>query len=551
MGVMKNEQIFSESWYASRQPSFAGVPLHLWENLYDLDGGLQRMEESLANTPIGGVGYTTKTEAISNAMDNTGKLNSFACTFTYDVDDLIDEKFYLSIHNDVLEILATIDASKLTTNNTLGLQGTRLIEDTGYSGEIKQVLGSLNLGDFLGYNPTDAAAGQMGRQQVPGFVNLFQEKYNNFMAGNTDEDFKNLTPEEFAKMLIPGEFYVEREVSGWLKFVDMLSDILIVPAIVDACLGYDWITGDHLTQSEQDMRVLGAAVSAIVTVVTFGQAWAAAGSVKALAKILLVSVISDVVATGAFAASDAMGMPPAVSAVIALIAGIASGNIATDMLFKNGVVNTAVLDDIMNQMGDQIDDAARRFGCKNDDIVRIIMSDPSDMTATERQIFHSIYQNDNGLDVNDINRIINAPQGSRPNPSEYLSSEYISQHLDYFDNGVTKIQCKVEYDDIGMLGEKTFVMPSDVADDLIRRSNGDVKVLEDLLGISPGGLGDSPVRVDIPNPPGLEFPSGNEIGANEYWVPGGYTNGGIMEAAIDSVPVTECIIKPVFKGDIS
>lgn len=393
MGVMKNEVISSESWYSCRQPSWAGVPLHFWENLYDLDGGLQRMEQSLANTPIGGVGYSSKADKIQHAMDNTSKLMTFADYFTYDIDDLIDEKFYLSVHNDVLEYMATIDASKLTTNNTLGLQGAQTFRRQGYSGEIKTVLGSLNLGDFLGYNPTEASTGQVGRQQVEGFVNLFREKYDNFMAGNTVEDFKDLTAEEFAKMLIPGEFYVEREVSGWLKFLDMLSDILIVPAIVDACLGYDWITGDHLTQAEQDMRILGAAISAIVTVVTFGQAWAAAGTVKAFAKILLVSVISDIVATGAFAASDALGMPPALSAVIALIAGIGSGKIATDLLFKNGVANQAVLDDILGQFGDQIDDAARRHNMSTDDIARLLIKDPTKLSSAELNIIDDIFNN--------------------------------------------------------------------------------------------------------------------------------------------------------------
>lgn len=115
------------------------------------------------------------------------------------------------------------------------------------------------------------------------------------MATNVDEDFSNLTPEEFAKFFVPGEFYVEREVSGWLKFLDMCSDILIIPAIVDACLGYDFITQDHLTQDEQDMRLLGAAITAVVTIVSFGQAWAAAGTAKSLAKMLLVGVISDIV----------------------------------------------------------------------------------------------------------------------------------------------------------------------------------------------------------------------------------------------------------------
>jgi len=31
----------------------------------------------------------------------------------------------------------------------------------------------------------------------------------------------------------------------------------------------------------------------------------------------------------------------------------------------------------------------------------------------------------------------------------------------------------------------------------------------------------------------IRIPSGNEAGANNQWVPGGYTNGGVPEAVMD------------------
>ena len=77
------------------------------------------------------------------------------------------------------------------------------------------------------------------------------------------------------------------------------------------------------------------------------------------------------------------------------------------------------------------------------------------------------------------------------------------------------------------------VMPKAVADRLIQQSGGDVRRLEDLLGLNRGDLGTGPVRVDIQSPSGLRVPSGNELGANNQWVPGGFTSGGIPEATID------------------
>lgn len=49
------------------------------------------------------------------------------------------------------------------------------------------------------------------------------------------------------------------------------------------------------------------------------------------------------------------------------------------------------------------------------------------------------------------------------------------------------------------------------------------------------------VRIDINDLSsyGLHIPSGNEDGANAYWIPGGYTSGGISEAVIGKVTVDE------------
>ena len=60
-----------------------------------------------------------------------------------------------------------------------------------------------------------------------------------------------------------------------------------------------------------------------------------------------------------------------------------------------------------------------------------------------------------------------------------------------------------------------------------------------------GSLGTDPVRVDIPNPTGLRVPSGNELGANKFWLPGGYTSGGMMEATIEAPNPGEYTVSPI------
>ena len=131
-----------------------------------------------------------------------------------------------------------------------------------------------------------------------------------------------------------------------------------------------------------------------------------------------------------------------------------------------------------------------------------------------------------------VDEIINTPKGSRPDPVAYLGKEYIAGHLSKFQNGVTKIVAQAPSGTAGP-PSGTFVMPLYIADELIAKARGNVLELEQLLGLQAGSLGTNPVRIDIAHPTGLRLPSGNELGANSQWIPGGYTSGGLLEAIID------------------
>lgn len=85
-----------------------------------------------------------------------------------------------------------------------------------------------------------------------------------------------------------------------------------------------------------------------------------------------------------------------------------------------------------------------------------------------------------------------------------------------------------------------FVMPKEAGETLLDVSKGDPRILEDLLGLHPGDLGDSPVAIDIPaeNLHNVRIPSGNEDSVFDgYWKPGGRTYPGDMpEAVVDEIP---------------
>lgn len=139
-----------------------------------------------------------------------------------------------------------------------------------------------------------------------------------------------------------------------------------------------------------------------------------------------------------------------------------------------------------------------------------------------------------GLTQDKIDQIISLPKSQKPKPETYLSSGYIDAHKQSFkDYGVVKI---MPTEPTGTIGGKggTFVMSGDQLNDIISSSNGDISKIEDALGFDRGYLGENPVIVEIHNYAGLRLPQGNELGAfPEYWLPGGYTIGGIKEAVID------------------
>ena len=67
------------------------------------------------------------------------------------------------------------------------------------------------------------------------------------------------------------------------------------------------------------------------------------------------------------------------------------------------------------------------------------------------------------------------------------------------------------------------------------------------MGLDLGYLDNNPILLDIHKPSTIRMPSGNEAGAwSEYWIPGGYTSGGVSEAVIDQIKLGEYTISDIY-----
>ena len=140
--------------------------------------------------------------------------------------------------------------------------------------------------------------------------------------------------------------------------------------------------------------------------------------------------------------------------------------------------------------------------------------------------------------------ILSIPKGKRPAPETYLKRRYIRRHLNNFKAGASCIVSKellerYHGDSIGKADNSQFIMMKSEMDSVLMRSHGDLSRIEHELGIPAGAWKHRVlVRIDIPKPKKLRLrmPSGNEVGANVLWLPGGLLPTGYKEAVIDRIP---------------
>ena len=176
----------------------------------------------------------------------------------------------------------------------------------------------------------------------------------------------------------------------------------------------------------------------------------------------------------------------------------------------------------------------------------------------ERKNYHWTWLGKAPLTEKQIDAILAMEKGTRPDPRTYLTRRYIVGHLNKFrKDGVSMIMSResyeklvVPFETIGM-DDGCFVMPKYVCDDIAAAANGNIAVFELALSYDVGYFSEhgGMVRIDVPDVQGLNLriPSGNEDDANSYWLPGGYTQGGVPEAIINKFPKFRAVITEDFK----
>jgi hypothetical protein len=135
-----------------------------------------------------------------------------------------------------------------------------------------------------------------------------------------------------------------------------------------------------------------------------------------------------------------------------------------------------------------------------------------------------------------------ATTGKKPDPSTYLSKEYIDAHMKKFKDGAAFIVTEADYKLHPNIGHANkFVSNVESIEQVVRDANKNIEHIENALGLTKK-LGEDLNKIyiiyikpnQIKNP---RIPDGNEGGANKFWIPGGCTASedamGIPEIVID------------------
>ena len=119
-----------------------------------------------------------------------------------------------------------------------------------------------------------------------------------------------------------------------------------------------------------------------------------------------------------------------------------------------------------------------------------------------------------------------------------MSEVEIAFRLDKFNEGAIRFTRQSDIEKYGTIGpsEGTFVIPKSEFDNMLRQTDGNLALVEEKLGLKAGRLSNGEVKAIFIAPTELtrlRIPSGNELGVNSNWIPGGQTSGGVTEAVVD------------------
>lgn len=309
------------------------------EELLRIDRALAECDNILSEVNLQ-IGYQRYESRIYEIAEKRQHLWNFILALPEYIEAHLDEPLYQSLNRGASETISRIHMQDFTVENTLGV--TMMPTDREYYGQ-PQRKDRLNLEDFIGNAIGEQAEGNLiagrNRECVEEFAAIFAGQYESMSAMGVLEDETTLEIylDQFAAA---GEYDHKVEQPFHLMLLTNLLDLTIIKPIIESCCGYDLITGEDLTEMEQNMKLIGAFVDLITLATGLSGFMETAKTLgmKQVARLVMVELTADAAATAVATIGEYHDWPPGLTMRLSLGTGITVGQIGNHLVFeKDGI----------------------------------------------------------------------------------------------------------------------------------------------------------------------------------------------------------------------
>ena len=291
---------------------------NLWGDLERINREILDCNEAVTDAGLGGISYVSQNSEIQNQMNAIGTMEQYVMGIRSALQQQLDDPLFDGFNKKATETLSRIHPEKFQTANTIGLKDsyTNLYAYNQNSAGFETEKGYLDLYDFLGYNAENSYSngGEYLEKSgcVQDFADMFKADYDAVSKSGALKGSSVKCLDDYLKDLVSGGDFSHHMDQPFKSFLSGLLDITIVKPIIDACTGYDCITGEDLSDTDRAMDVIFAAVSLIPFAGVAGKAIEIGGKEGALflGKRVAVDCISYAAAYSGGKVAEHEGLPP-------------------------------------------------------------------------------------------------------------------------------------------------------------------------------------------------------------------------------------------------
>ncbi len=322
---------------------------NLWGDLEQINRAILDCNEAVTDAGLGGISYVSQNSEIQRRMNAIGIMEEYVMGIRSALQQQLDDPLFDGFNKKATETLSRIHPEKFETANTLGLTVTLGASGHGESYSSKETKDHLDLYDFLGYTVGNyseyGCLHTESMECVQDFADMFKADYDAVSKSGALKGSSVKSLDDYLKNLVSGGDFSHHMDQPFKSFLSGLLDITIVKPIIDACTGYDCVTGEDLSNTEQSLDLLFAAVSLIPFAGVAGKAIDIGGKKGApfLGKRVAVDCVSYATSYSAGKLAEQKGLDPRANILISLGIGLITTKGVAKLVFKDG--KEAVLQD--------------------------------------------------------------------------------------------------------------------------------------------------------------------------------------------------------------